>query len=100
MTHEEITQLADEIASRIALYHKDTMNIEEVSIYTGLSKNQIYRLTSDRTIPHSKPNGKTVYFSRAEIDQWLMSNPIATTTDINSRAIAYTMMLRNGHRRF
>ncbi len=34
----------------------------------------MYKLTSGRIIPHHVPNGKLIYFKRAEVDEWVLHN--------------------------
>ncbi len=91
MTQDEIDKLATAISSSIAICHKEVLTLEEAATYTGLSKSCLYKLTSAKTIPHFKPNGKVVFFNREALEQWMMSNPVATVTDLNDRAQAYCM---------
>ena len=92
MTHEEITNLAAVISDNITICHKEVLTLEEAAQYTGMKKSYLYKLTSSRMIPHSKPNGKNCFFRRTELEGWLMSNPIATDADLNGQARAYCMM--------
>jgi excisionase family DNA binding protein len=63
------------------LNNKAVLNVAECSAFTGLSVSYIYKLTHTGKIPHSKPNGKLVFFDRRKIEEWLLSNPIETETD-------------------
>lgn len=57
------------------LSQKTVLNFEEASVYTGLSKSHLYKLTSTDGIPCYKPTGKKgVYFDKGEIDEWLLKN--------------------------
>jgi excisionase family DNA binding protein len=49
---------------------KPFLTLEEAVSFIGLSKSNIYRLTSTRQIPHIKCGGKLL-FSREEITVWL-----------------------------
>lgn len=91
MTQTEITQLATALGKKMWLCQKEVLTLEEVSEYTGMSKSTLYKLTANRQIPHSKPNGKCCFFKRSELEFWLMSSPVATMADIDSEAIAYCM---------
>lgn len=53
---------------------KQIMTIEDVSQFTGFSKSYIYRLCSQRVMPHYKPAGKKLFFKRRELEQFLLSN--------------------------
>ena len=68
---------------------KSVLTLEEVSLFTGLSKARLYTLTAKREIPHYK-NGK-LYFVRSEIEQWLTRYRVATNEEIQSNAVAHTM---------
>jgi excisionase family DNA binding protein len=61
----------------LLLCQKNVLTIEELCLYTGFSKGWIYKLTSNNLIPyHKSPTGKTLFFDRAVIEKWLLSNPI------------------------
>jgi excisionase family DNA binding protein len=57
---------------------KTVLTLDEAVAYTGFSKSYMYKLTSERKIPHSKPNGKSIFFSKSQLDAWLMSRPVDT----------------------
>lgn len=63
------------------LNNKAVLNVAECSAFTGLSVSYIYKLTHTSKIPHSKPNGKLVFFDRRKIEEWLLSNPVETEAD-------------------
>lgn len=91
MTEEEINKLAAAIGRSSAFYQKEILTLDEVAQYTGLTKSYLYKLTSGSMIPHSKPNGKNCFFRRSDVEEWLMNNPVATNTDLNSQALTYCM---------
>lgn len=85
MEQNEIEQRLNRIEKHLfsqSLTNKTVLNIDEVVTYTGLSKLYIYKLTSKKEIPHTKPNGKTLYFKREEIDNWLLRNRQSTKEEI------------------
>ena len=53
---------------------KDTLNFKEACRYTGLSDSQLYKLTKTGKVPHYKPSGKLLFFSKRELDGWLCRN--------------------------
>ncbi|MHC1774015.1 MAG: helix-turn-helix domain-containing protein [Lentimicrobium sp.] len=98
ITVVEFLQRIDERQRNIEtllLSQKTVLNFDEVSAYTGLSKSHLYKLTSTGGIPCFKPQGKHIYFSKQEIDRWLMQNRKATTDEIESQAATF-VTLRNG----
>jgi excisionase family DNA binding protein len=73
----------------LLLSQKTVLNFEEVAAYTGLSKSYLYKLTSTGGIPCYKPQGKHIYFSKQEIDKWLLKNRKATIEEIENQAVTY-----------
>ena len=57
---------------------KETLNFKEACLYTGLSHSQLYKLAKSCEIPHYKPSGKLIYFSKRELDEWLCQNHTET----------------------
>lgn len=82
----ELKELAeyiiDELSKRLQLPQKDVLTLEECAAFTGLSRSQIYKLTSSGDIPHYKPNGKYIYFDRKELEAWLLRNRVSTNEEI------------------
>jgi len=74
---EEIQAQLDEI-KEILTTNKKVLNLNEVAKYIGYSKSHIYKLTSTNQIPHSKPNGKGLFFDKDEIDYWLLKHKVPT----------------------
>lgn len=98
MTQEEISKLAEAINSRLALCQKEVLTLDEAAQYTGMKKSYLYKLTASKAIPHYKPNGKNCFFSRKALEEWLMSNPVATAADLNAEAQAYCMRKKGIHK--
>lgn len=90
MTNEDIKKLADALVEKLNLCQKEVMSIEDVALYTGMKKSYIYKLTSGGLIPYYKPGGKYLFFKRAEIDQWLLSNRYRSADELNAEAKLYT----------
>jgi len=84
--------LTPEQFRRILLANKETLTISEFSEYSGLSKSQIYKLTSSRKIAHSCPNGKIVFISRKDADAYLQSNQVPSISEINAAATNYVTL--------
>ena len=99
---EEIKKLLEdqqkqmERIEQLLLVQKTVLTLSEVASYTGLSKSYLYKLTSGRKIPHHCPTGKVLFFSKEEIDQWLLSNKVSTVEEVEQEALNY---LSNNKRR-
>lgn len=95
-TNEFNLSRIEELLLRIILGNKMVLTLEEACEYTGLSKSYMYKLTSLRLIPFSKPSGKLVYFSKESLDSWMLDNEHLTKDSIERDAL---LSLRNetGH---
>lgn len=80
----------------LLLSQKTVFNFVEVTAYTGLSKSYLYKLTSNGGIPCYKPQGKQIYFSKLEIDQWLLQNRKSTTSELESQASTIVTLKKGG----
>jgi excisionase family DNA binding protein len=99
MTVVEYLQSIDERQRNIEtllLSQKTVLNFDEVAIYTGLSKSYLYKLTCTGGIPCYKPNGKNIYADRKELDQWLLRNRKATTSEIEMQASTFVTLKKGG----
>lgn len=96
MTIEQRLEKIEQLLNTQSLQNKIVLNIDEVAEFTGLSKLYLYKLTSKNEIPHSKPNGKNVFFNKSEIEQWLLRNRQATNEELQNEAVNYSVnKLRN-----
>ncbi|KAA6341744.1 hypothetical protein EZS27_010468 [termite gut metagenome] len=96
MTNELMEKRLEKIEN-LLLGHKDVFTFEECCRYTGISKTYMYKLTCTNKVPHFKPHGKTIYFSKEEIDRCLMKNPVKTAEQIEQEAATY--LVSRHHRR-
>ncbi len=70
---------------------KNVLTIDDVAVLTGMSKSHLYKLTCSKQIPFYRPNGKQLYFDRAELESWLKQNRVSTTDEAEQLAIAYVV---------
>lgn len=87
--YEELTAKLDHLQRLIITNSKEVLSIEECSVFTSLSVNHLYRLTSQRAIPFYKPMGGKIYFKKSEVEDWLLQGRQATNREINSKASTY-----------
>ena len=71
------------------LLKKEVLNFNETYKYLEMSASHLYKLTSQKQIPHFCPQGKKLYFSRIELDQWLLRNRKDSIDDIETMAANY-----------
>lgn len=87
----EMKQVADMVTANTIFCTKEVLTSEEAARYMGISRSYLYKLTMNQQIPHYKPMGKMCYFNRVEVEKWLQSNRVATSTEIEQKAQAYCM---------
>lgn len=73
------------------LLKKEVLNFNEAITYLDISASHMYKLTSQKLIPHFCPQGKKLYFNRIELDEWLQRNRQVTEDEIESMAANYIM---------
>jgi excisionase family DNA binding protein len=94
---DELFKRLDKIEKLITsqgILMKDVLNFDEGCEYLDLSPSHVYKLTSTGGVPHYKPNGKKIYFKRAELDQWLLRNRTTTVDEIEAKAASF--QIKNG----
>lgn len=68
--HERMEQMEEHMFAA-----KEILTVNEAKEFLGISESQLYKLTRTLAIPHYKPSGKTIFFSRQEIIDWVKSRP-------------------------
>ena len=99
MEAEQILQKLSQIEQKIDeqnLLQKEVINFNDACKYLDISASHLYKLASQKQIPHFCPQGKKLYFRRQEIDEWLMRNRQETAEDIETAAANY--LIRNKRR--
>lgn len=93
MIEESLSQILNELQSQRELLNNLKANnagadvnpvfdIEKASQYLGLSKSQIYRLTSQNQISYFKPNGKKVYFYKDDLNNYINQHRIKSKFEL------------------
>lgn len=70
---------------KLLLGSKKVLTIEEACDYTSISRSYFYKLISAGIVPHSKPNGKMIFFDIDRLNEWLLSNDRKFKYEIESR---------------
>jgi excisionase family DNA binding protein len=50
------------------------LTFKEACTYLGYAPSYLYKLTYRKIIPHYKPTGKMIFFSKNELDEWIYSS--------------------------
>ena len=89
---ENILTKLDAIEQRLVeqnLLQKEIINFAEACLYLDLSSSHLYKLTSANAVPCYCPQGKKLYFRRAELDLWLTSRRNASANEVEQKAANY-----------
>ena len=78
---------------------KQVLTLDEVVSYTGFSRRYVLKLVGLRRIPAFKPNGKSLFFRRDELEAWLTTGRIKPIAEIDAEAQAYCNKNREGRKR-
>jgi excisionase family DNA binding protein len=90
MESNAILQKLNRLESLIIGTSKEIFTVDDVVNYTGFSKSYVYKLVHKSILPYSKPNNRTLFFTKTEIDEWLLQNKSKSVAQIQQEAISYT----------
>jgi excisionase family DNA binding protein len=68
----------------------EIMSLKQLCEHYDFNKSFVYKLTSNREIPHYK-KGKRLVFKKDEIDAWLLENKVKTMDDLQREATRYSI---------
>ena len=55
---------------------KEVLSVEEAARFMDIARSSLYKMTSDKSIPFYRPNGKMIYFEKADILEWIRKNRV------------------------
>ncbi|MCZ7616538.1 MAG: helix-turn-helix domain-containing protein [Ignavibacteriaceae bacterium] len=74
MRSNEIKKQLEEIKTLLRKQDDKPLNFNQAAEYLGFSHSYLYKLTSRKIIPCHRPTGKMLFFSKAELDDWIFEN--------------------------
>lgn len=78
MRSNEIKKQLEEIKLLLRKQDDKPLNFNQAAEYLGFSHSYLYKLTSRKIIPCHRPTGKMLFFSKAELDEWIFSSKKST----------------------
>jgi excisionase family DNA binding protein len=87
---EKLDRLEQKLGEQNLLM-KEVLNFNDACNYLDISASHLYKLTSQKSIPHFCPQGKKLYFNRTELDEWLQRNRQTSTDEIETMAANYLL---------
>ena len=86
-----------ELKAMTLMASKQALTLKEAALLTGLSVSTLYKLCCHRKIPFYKSSGgKMTYFSRNELNDWMLCHRIKTSSEIESDAINHIVTGKKG----
>ena len=79
------------IESLLVATQPKPLTLKEAAEFLDFSRSHLYRLTSQGRVPCYKPEGKRIYFDRAELVNWLKRNRIRPQEELEATAANYVV---------
>ena len=70
-TYDEVITKLNDIEKLLRKKRDKPLNFNQAAEYLGFSHSYLYKLTSRKIIPCHRPTGKMLFFSKAELDDWV-----------------------------
>jgi excisionase family DNA binding protein len=64
--------------------NEEILSLNEAAKFLKSSKSFMYKMTSQKHIPHYVPSGKRIYFKKSDLEDWLLKNRIPSGSEIEA----------------
>ena len=81
----ELVKHIKEMEKRVYVI-KEYLTVDEVARYLQVSKATVYRITSNKEVTYFKPNGKTIFIQRRELENWIGRNAYLSNSELERQA--------------
>ena len=88
VTLQDLSNQLERVERIAAIGAKSVLDLDEAVVFTGFSRGHLYRLTSEKMIPHYK-KGRKLFFRKSELETWLLGEKVLTRDDMNNIAVAH-----------
>ena len=78
----KIFELLKEIKQLIMNQNLELLDLNQAAEYLKLKPSYIYSLIHQKKIPYYKPLGKRVYFSKTELNKWVIGSKIKSVGEV------------------
>jgi excisionase family DNA binding protein len=66
------------------LSEKEILSLSEAAKFLNVSKSCIYKITSQKQIPHYVPGGKKIYFRKEDLENWILKSKVDSVIETES----------------
>lgn len=63
---------------------EEILSLNEAAKFLKVSKSFIYKMTSQKLIPHYIPSGKKIFFKKSDLENWLLKNRIPPSSEVEA----------------
>jgi excisionase family DNA binding protein len=67
----------------------EILSLNEAAKFLCASKSFMYKMTSQKIIPHYVPGGKKIFFKKSDLENWLLKNRIPTSSEFETTTKCY-----------
>ena len=95
--YPEIIITLDELAQKTDKIKDPPLTLVEACDFLHYTSNYVYKLCSRNLIPYHKPNGKSLFFYKSELNDWICGREDYTIEElaaIRHKAMASTASIR------
>lgn len=85
----EILARLDRIEQLLREQKTTLLSFKAASEYLQISRSTLYKLVHFNRLRASKPNGKRLWFSKSDLDNWALQRPSKINSEIEDKAIEY-----------
>lgn len=73
----------------------EILSLIEAAKFLKASKSFIYKMTSQKLIPHYIPSGKKIFFKKSDLENWLLNNRIPPSSEVEANTEFYLLNQKN-----
>ena len=97
--HKQVAELQKrvDVLEDILDSSKEVLTVEEAAKFMGMARSSLYKMTCEQSIPFYRPNGKMIYFEKADILSWIRRNRVYTQEEIDAEARLHMQTLSKKH---
>jgi len=69
--------------------NEEILSLSDAAEFLKASKSFLYKMTSQKQIPHYIPSGKKIYFKKSDLESWILKNRVTPVSEIESDTQSY-----------
>ena len=70
---------------------EEILSLNEAAKFLKLSKSFLYKMTSQKIIPHYIPGGKRIYFKKSDLEDWILNSRVTPISEFENDTINYLL---------